>query len=65
MVEADLKDRHSSNIFTVEIHLNAEPNNCTGLSSDERIIEEAVLVNELVLMSRMLACLIKFDVTIT
>jgi len=32
------------------------------LNSEEKLVEEAVLITELLLITRMLACLIRFDV---
>jgi hypothetical protein len=47
MVEADLQERKTNEIFQI----NTQTNNCTGLASEERLIEEAVQTTELILVS--------------
>ena len=64
MVESDIREKQQNpSFFNIQNQMSSEPENCTGLSSEERLVEEAVLVNELNLMIRMLACLIKFQVS--
>ena len=64
MVEVDLHEiQNTGNMFTFETQsLDSQgPANQTGLSSEERLIEEAVQINELALMGSMLLSLLKFD----
>lgn len=57
--------RQTTDIFNLgsqSLHADAKKN-CTGLGSEEKLVEEAVLVTELLLISKMLASLIRFDVS--
>ena len=58
MVEADLYERQTdSTCFSIE----TQTRSVTGLVSEERLVEEAAAVSELVLMSKMLSNLIRFE----
>ena len=64
MVEVDLHEiQNANNMFSFETQsLDSQgPTNQTGLASEDRLIEEAVQINELSLMGSMLFSLLKFD----
>lgn len=65
MVESDLQERQTNNIIFNLDTAGSGPNQprktYTGLASDEKLIEEALIVHELLLISQMLQALILFD----
>jgi hypothetical protein len=62
MAENDLNEAQKrKDIFSLESQMSGQATNSTGLVSEEKLVEEAASITELVLVQKMLLALIKFE----